>query len=349
MSDTAVAAMVRRGQRLIRMVSELHRMGYQRLRIMPYEYPVAWRLMIGPVDGFSPVHGARWADPADSNPTYSSASDTAYFGWTDARHDNARRLAEKFLVRFPEICAAGHGRDWAYAGWLNELLGVLENDQALPIVKAEYMTRPMAEMRAVVIRRYAVNAGDREFALPPPGLFLDRGVLRGEPANGLVNLIEACATQDGKDLRAFAAVAALVGIAMGVGAKIFLERDEDAGHDLLLPAATALAGHDPAYIVDPRWIQMDQLGLAITRDLCLPEGFAEPNLLSTVLFGLEHISLAVRDILVATEAQSDWNARTWPLLVELHAFSASAFLGTAPTLYPGRNLHDFVGKAQGVG
>lgn len=345
MSDATVAAMVRRGQRLIRMVSELHRMGYQRLRIMPYEHPLAWRLLIGPVDGFSSANGAYWPGSIENHPIYSSASDTAYFGWTDAHHDHARQLAEKFLVRFPEVCAAGHGRDWQYAGWLSELLGVLETDQALPIVMAEYMTPPPAEMRAVVVRRYAVNAGDRQFVLPPPGLFLERPPPE-MPVGTVGNLIEAYATPNGKDLRTFAAVAALVGVAMAVGAKMFLRRDDDADHDLLLPVAVALAGLDPDYIVDPLWCRMGLLGSATIKGLNLPVNFAEPGLLPTVLFGLEHISMAVRDILALTEAQADWEARTWPLLVELQTFSTSVYLGTASILYPGRTLSDFVGRVR---
>jgi len=41
------ASQVRRCQRIIRMVTELHRMGYQRARFMPYEYPVAFRVLRG--------------------------------------------------------------------------------------------------------------------------------------------------------------------------------------------------------------------------------------------------------------------------------------------------------------
>jgi hypothetical protein len=39
---------VRRCQRIIRMVSELHRIGYQRAHVMPYEYPIAFRIYVGP-------------------------------------------------------------------------------------------------------------------------------------------------------------------------------------------------------------------------------------------------------------------------------------------------------------
>ena len=49
---------VRQSQRVIRMVSELHRMGFQQLRIMPYEYPLAYRVAIAPVASFSVQNGA---------------------------------------------------------------------------------------------------------------------------------------------------------------------------------------------------------------------------------------------------------------------------------------------------
>jgi hypothetical protein len=45
--------------------------------------------------------------------TYSSASENEYFGWTDATSDDARKLAVKFVDRFPEITGYGSGRDWA--------------------------------------------------------------------------------------------------------------------------------------------------------------------------------------------------------------------------------------------
>ena len=39
---------------------------------------------------------------------------------------SARQLAVAFLERFPEIARHGQGRDWAYAGWLLEVLGQAE-------------------------------------------------------------------------------------------------------------------------------------------------------------------------------------------------------------------------------
>jgi hypothetical protein len=39
----------------------------------------------------------------------------------------ARLLADRFLGTFPAIAARGAGRDWAYAGWLTEVLGRAEH------------------------------------------------------------------------------------------------------------------------------------------------------------------------------------------------------------------------------
>lgn len=132
---------VRRGQRVIRMVSELHRMGYQNLRIMPYEHPNAWRLAVAPKNCFTEsnaacLKGDAWNDAA----IYSAAGGgNLYFDWEDAKQDNARELADKFIRRFPEVSERGRGRDWEYAGWLSELVGVIETGDLLPVTQWEYM------------------------------------------------------------------------------------------------------------------------------------------------------------------------------------------------------------------
>ncbi|WP_156376881.1 MULTISPECIES: hypothetical protein [unclassified Brevundimonas] len=166
MSDEFQAS-VRRTQRVIRMVSDLHRLGYQRLRVMPYIYPLAWRVAIGPADLFSERNGA-WMEHTtdDVCAAYSSASSNRYFGWTDARSDNARQLADKFIKRFPGVCAAGYGRDWAYAGWLCELLGALERENALPFVMEEYAAVPPEQLDHLPLRRMG-DMRDLEFPLPP--------------------------------------------------------------------------------------------------------------------------------------------------------------------------------------
>ena len=76
----------------------------------------------------------------DGLPIYSSAGGgNYYFDWQDAKGDNARSLAEKFLLRFPDVAKRSIGRDWNYAGWLSELIGVLEGGDWLPVTQWEYM------------------------------------------------------------------------------------------------------------------------------------------------------------------------------------------------------------------
>jgi len=171
-SKVLIADTVRRGQRLIRMVSELHRLGYQRLRIMPYEAEMGYRLLIGPADGFSSTNGAYCARPivlGARDHVVEGPASWPPFEWADAAADTARRLADKFIVRFPELSAAGRGRDWLYAGWLSELLGVLETDRALPVTMLEFMSPKPWEMTSLILRPYGSGAGDGQFALPPPG------------------------------------------------------------------------------------------------------------------------------------------------------------------------------------
>lgn len=166
---------VRRSQRVIRMMSELHRMGFQRLRLMPYEYPIAYRIQIGPVSCFSVVNGCH-AKSEVRSVTYSSASGNEYFGWTDAKSDDARDLAVKFVDRFPEIAGSGSGRDWIYAGWLLELLGALEKyPDRLPALFWECSEVSPEDMRSLPLKFYGEGDGsdsaDRRVAvpLPPPG------------------------------------------------------------------------------------------------------------------------------------------------------------------------------------
>jgi len=119
------------------MVSDLHWMGFQRARIMPHLH-LSYRVWIAPAIAFSRTNPAFIPEGFEPSVQYYSASDNHYFHWTDATNDSARQLADKFVVRFPEIVAMCEGRDWAYAGWLAELVGHLENEAGrLPVVMQE--------------------------------------------------------------------------------------------------------------------------------------------------------------------------------------------------------------------
>lgn len=155
-------------QRLLRMVAELHKQGYQRLRIMPSlsGSGTYWRLAIGPRTWFAKEHGA-WIVPGyyEKAALYSSADGSRYFGWNDAAHDDARGLALKFVERFPGLIAQSRGRDWRYAGWYLEMLGWAEAGH-FPMVVFPELDRPVHEARNVPIEGYLGNSPLR---LPPGG------------------------------------------------------------------------------------------------------------------------------------------------------------------------------------
>lgn len=138
---------IRRATRVIAMVHELHKAGYQRLRILPGLSPSGcyWRCHILPAsaisrDGWQPIDWNLSADDGtEGRPiaSYTSGQDNEYFGWKDARHDDARTLATKFVQRFPKLAKEGEGLDWRYAGWLTWILGNAERGD-VPVFFADF-------------------------------------------------------------------------------------------------------------------------------------------------------------------------------------------------------------------
>lgn len=122
---------------------------------MPYVHPNAWRLAVAPAEFFSERNSAYIPlnNLMDRRVAIYSAADDggAYFDWADAKGNNSRELANKFITRFPEIAAQGKGRDWAYAGWLAELVGFLEQGDWLPTVEWEYMSGSPDDLRELPI------------------------------------------------------------------------------------------------------------------------------------------------------------------------------------------------------
>lgn len=145
------------------MVYELHRLGYQRLRIEPGMSPsgMYWRCALASAAHFSAAYGAGIVNRDAPVARYGSGQDRAYFGWEDAADDTSQELAYKFVERFPEVCAQSWGQDWAYAGWYMELLRLTEPSGA-PIVYADWDLDPG------VVSVIGDTANDT-VALPPSG------------------------------------------------------------------------------------------------------------------------------------------------------------------------------------
>ena len=115
--------------RLIAMVHELHKAGYQRIRILPSMAPsgMHWRCRISDAGNFTADGLELRGGAADRVAVYTSADGALYFGWEDGATLTARLLARRFLKACPAIAAHGAGRDWPYAGWLTDVLGRAEH------------------------------------------------------------------------------------------------------------------------------------------------------------------------------------------------------------------------------
>ncbi len=156
------------------MVGELHKVGYQRLRVAPGMAPsgLYWRCLITPADNILESHGALIAgDDDDLVVFYGSGQENEYFGWTDAKSANARQLARLFVQRFQTIADRAVGQDWEYAGWFVQMLGVAESGH-LPIAYSDW-DDPNAVTGVPTTWKEGVPGP--VLPLPPPGLAAHRG------------------------------------------------------------------------------------------------------------------------------------------------------------------------------
>lgn len=130
------------------MVGELHRLGYQRLRIGPGRSPsgVFWRCAITHVANIQRDNGVVVIDEGCDTVHYSSGTGVGYFGWEDSASDTPEELAKKFVERFPVLARLGRGDDEDYAAWYQELMRLAQAGE-LP----------------------AVGSGDRGGRTMPPG------------------------------------------------------------------------------------------------------------------------------------------------------------------------------------
>lgn len=154
----------RRAQRVLVMVHELHKLGYQRLRIAPgmSASGAHWRCAVTHIGNIQRSHGAMLCEYDRDAVHYTTGQDNSYFGWEDARQDTARDLAARFLDRCPAIARLAEGADWMYAGWYVQMLGVAERG-TLPVAYADWYDEPDP-------RWLPTTAGfDSGLPMPPPG------------------------------------------------------------------------------------------------------------------------------------------------------------------------------------
>ena len=120
---------LRDAARLIAMVHELHKAGYQRIRICPSMAPngIHWRCGISFAANVAGDGRTFCGGTEGQVAAYSSGQGANYFGWADGDRLTARQMARRFLTAFPLIAERGAGLDWPYAGWLTDVLGYAEH------------------------------------------------------------------------------------------------------------------------------------------------------------------------------------------------------------------------------
>lgn len=128
--------------RVIAMVLELHKRGYQHLAIFPGMSPggLHWRCEILPAGSvIVEDNGAYDIDTPESLEIacYSSGDVDQYFGWEDAKDDNPIQLADKFEDRFRELCSRCRGEYASYSQWLTYVVR-MSGKGHLPVMYAEY-------------------------------------------------------------------------------------------------------------------------------------------------------------------------------------------------------------------
>ena len=136
-SSSRVRRSVGHVRRFLAMVHELHKLGYQGVRISPGWSPSGayWRCALAATsnirrNGWSLIDYFKGA-------SYSSAAGARIFDWEDAPRRSPRQLAQMFIERFPRLASESIGMDYAYAGWFVAVLGAVEHGR-LPAFYADY-------------------------------------------------------------------------------------------------------------------------------------------------------------------------------------------------------------------
>ena len=154
---------IRRATRVLSMVHELHKAGYQGIRVCCgiTDRNSDWVCHIFSAQNTAP---SGWA-PAYIERTikYTPQIDGTYFKWQDSASNSARALAVKFLSCNPEMAREGAIEDWAYAGWLSYILGLAEHGQ-LPVfyggLDKEKEVNRTTILPPPTARRFELECGD---------------------------------------------------------------------------------------------------------------------------------------------------------------------------------------------
>ena len=124
-------------RRLLTMIHELHKLGYQGVRISPGWSPSGahWRCSVAANTNIAP-DGWSLIDYC-AGVHYTTGAGACFFEWQDAPRRSPRQLARMFIERFPRLACESAGMDHVYAGWFVAALGAVEHGR-LPAFHANY-------------------------------------------------------------------------------------------------------------------------------------------------------------------------------------------------------------------
>lgn len=112
-------------RKLMAVVAELHRRGFESLRIVPGLSPSGchWRCEFVPASRCFPDDGALLKRGGGRNlPCYTTAEGLTAFGWPDAAARSAEELADRFQAKLSALLAGCRTPDPAYVRWFREML-----------------------------------------------------------------------------------------------------------------------------------------------------------------------------------------------------------------------------------
>jgi hypothetical protein len=163
-------------RRVLLVVSELHGMGFGRLRAAPWmhqngyiEPPGRWSCSIVPTVVMDARHGAL-SDGDRMNELRTALGVTQHydpweslglqppFGWADLCFESPRLVAERFLASLRDLCFIGWGTDEAYLRWFEKMLSA---------TAPHGVFYPVVNQYEYVVAAYT---GPDEMRLPPPPL-----------------------------------------------------------------------------------------------------------------------------------------------------------------------------------
>lgn len=333
--------------RLFELVSVLHRRGYEKLRVFPYEYPAAYRLGVLPRQYFS-VHNGAWVPknmPLMAM-VHSSAAGNRAFGWLDALDDTPEQLADKYILRFPEEAGDSLGSDPAYAAWFEQLLRYTRQG-GFPAMAAEAFKFGPYNATATPIIYYAPEHRielDPQLPLPPPGeIEDDRSAHSWTSQGGLFQALDL-ATQPNY-LGSPAVVSAIVLEIIELSRAYYKgETNFNAVWDVVWTMGENLNSGE-GYTLMPGWHNPDGIGSALLRYFQLrPEDNLADDMTYFWTEALMALFFKTRELLVAYAADpiALWEEQFQPQITALHDWAVSVFLGTNVVFDPDRVISDFV-------